>query len=185
MTVDQQPETTDSIRFVYEPTLEDVAEVLRTRRSVTSRGPRKLIPLIAVLVLVAYIVVQGVVDGDFLSSSLPLLILATAITALMLSMRRVQARQVFKMKTNRGPHTITLDAKGVHVATALSTLRVPWSDLSGYTETARLFVLLHRGMNEINTLPLPKSALPQPTDADRLRDLLDHHSTRVKGARKA
>ncbi|WP_078876555.1 YcxB family protein [Streptomyces sp. 150FB] len=181
MTVDQQSQTGDSLRFVYRPSREDIAEVMRTRRRVTASGRTGRVIVIVGLLFLATVGVLSVVNGEPARIEIPVSIFVVGILALSLVMRRLGMRVLYRAKARGGDYAITVDAHGVRVATAITTMRVPWSDLSGYTETERLFVLLHRRANTINTTPLPKRALPQPTDTDRLRELLDRHSTRVKG----
>lgn len=64
-----------------------------------------------------------------------------------------------------------------------NTARVPWSQVAGYAETGNLFVLAHKKLHEINSTPLPKTALPQQAGIDRLRELLDRHTARLGGNR--
>lgn len=188
MTVEQQPDTTnteDTVRLACRPTREDIAEVMRVRRRVTPSGRRSRIIGAVGLVLWAVALVLFAVNGQLLDSAVPLLIVVVALCALTLGLRRLAARQVHKLRTSRGEHTITVGSDGVRVATDLNTMRVPWSQLSGYVETENLFALLHTGMNDINTTPLPKAALTQPADIDRLRDVLDLHTSRVGSASRA
>ncbi|WP_028805446.1 hypothetical protein [Streptomyces sp. 142MFCol3.1] len=54
-----------------------------------------------------------------------------------------------------------------------------WSVLQGYRETRGHFVLLSRDPNIMCLEVLPKHGLSTPAEVDRLRALLDRHTTRV------
>jgi hypothetical protein len=184
MTVEQQPGTVDTVRLTYRPTREQIAEVMRTRRRVNRSTRRSRVVLVVAVAILVIVVVLAAVNGEGLATAVPILLLGAVTWALMLLPRRFMVRQVHKLRESRGEHTVMVGADGVRVATDLNTARVPWS-LSGYAETEHLFVLLHRGMNDINTTPLPKVALPERDDVDRLRDLLDRHSVRTASAPRA
>jgi hypothetical protein len=179
MTVEQQPDTEETVRLVYRPTRDEIAEVIQTRRRVTASGRRQRVLWVIALFVLALGVVLGAVHGAVGGTSVPLLVLAAVLLTLTWFMRRLLVRQVHKAKEGRGEHRVTIGPQGVRVETDLNTTKVPWSHLSGYAETENLFILLHQGLNAINTTPLPKRALPQPNETERLRRLLDRYSART------
>ncbi|MBP0457919.1 YcxB family protein [Streptomyces montanisoli] len=187
MTVEQQSSTADgaeTVQLAFHPTQDQVTEAMRTWERVTPRGRRKRVLWPVAVLLCAIVIVLGAVNGAVLGTSVPLLAIAVGVWLLRFLLRRFAVRQVYKAKAGRGEHTITVDGQGVRVRSELNTARVPWSQVAGYAETDNLFVLAHKKMHEINSTPLPKSALPQQADINRLRELLDRHTTRLGGGRQ-
>ncbi|MEU6019492.1 YcxB family protein [Streptomyces sp. NPDC047515] len=60
-----------------------------------------------------------------------------------------------------------------------STLVQKWSVFQGYRETAGHFVLLTRDPDTMCVGVLPKRAVREAGGLDRLRAILDQHTTRV------
>jgi hypothetical protein len=178
MTVEQKPAAEQTLRLVYRPTRNEIADVMRTRRQVAPGARRRRVQRVVALLVLAAGVVLGAVHGEVLGTSVPLLALAAALWALSLLFKWLAARQVHRVKDGLGEHRVTVGPDGVRVKTDTTALTVPWSQLSGYAETEHLFLLVHQGMNNINTLPLPKRVLSEDEGTDRLRDLLDRHSVR-------
>ncbi|MCF3961190.1 YcxB family protein [Streptomyces fuscigenes] len=187
MTVEQHPNTadakdsSDAVQLAYHATRDQIAETFRTRRKASPAGRRRRVMTFVAAALWTVYVVLAAVNGYFVDTSLPLLIVAAGACAVVFLLRRAAVRSVYKLRQQRGEQRITVSGEGVRVATGLDTTRVPWAQLKGYAETDDIFVLMHTGAHTINTTPLPKSAVSRQGDVDRLRELLDHGTTRLGG----
>jgi hypothetical protein len=78
-----------------------------------------------------------------------------------------------------GPATITVVEDGVHTQTTTSQAHVGWQRYQLYVETTASFVLLASDQPGAALQILPKRALAAPTDATRLRVLLDRYLHRA------
>ncbi|MFC8256810.1 YcxB family protein [Streptomyces sp. NPDC057291] len=92
---------------------------------------------------------------------------------------RLQAAQVQRLVGWQGEYRTTVSPAGITTSSDHSTLIQKWSVLQGYRETRGHFVLLSRDPNIMCLEVLPKHGLSTPDDVDRLRALLDRHTTRV------
>lgn len=92
---------------------------------------------------------------------------------------RLQAAQVQRLVGWQGEYRTVVSAAGITTSSDHSTLIQKWSVLQGYRETRGHFVLLSRDPNIMYIEVIPKHGLSTPDDVDRLRALLDRHSTRV------
>ncbi|MFD7441859.1 YcxB family protein [Streptomyces sp. NPDC059909] len=92
---------------------------------------------------------------------------------------RIQAAHVQRIVGWQGEYRTTVSPAGITCSTDHSTLIQKWSVLQGYRETRGHFVLLSRDPNIMCLEVLPKQGLSTPDDADRLRAVLDRHTTRV------
>ncbi|MGW7369965.1 YcxB family protein [Streptomyces sp. NPDC054841] len=101
------------------------------------------------------------------------------VVLLVWSYPRIQAAHVQKIVGWQGEYRATVSAAGITCSTDHSTLIQKWSVLQGYRETPGHFVLLSRDPNIMCLEVLPKQGLSTPGDADRLRAILDRHTTRV------
>ncbi|MFF7975389.1 YcxB family protein [Streptomyces sp. NPDC007905] len=79
----------------------------------------------------------------------------------------------------QGEYRATVSAAGITCRSDHSTLIQKWSVYQGYRETADHFVLLSRDPNIMWLEVLPKRGVHEAMDLDRLRALLDQHTTRV------
>ena len=64
----------------------------------------------------------------------------------------------------------------MRVTTGDTPTIVGWGSLPRYAETAELFVMLSTDMNATGLTMLPKRGIQAPTDADRLRAVLDRRA---------
>ncbi|MEV7003814.1 YcxB family protein [Streptomyces sp. NPDC093982] len=92
---------------------------------------------------------------------------------------RLQAAQVQRLVGWQGEYRTVVSPAGITTSSDHSTLIQKWSVLQGYRETRGHFVLLSRDPNILCLEVLPKHGLSTADDVDRLRALLDRHSTRV------
>ncbi|MGW4977429.1 YcxB family protein [Streptomyces mirabilis] len=79
----------------------------------------------------------------------------------------------------QGEYRATVSAAGITCHSDYSTLIQKWSVYQGYRETAHHFVLLSRDPNIMWLEVLPKRGVHEAEDLDRLRAILDQHTTRV------
>ncbi|MFD3531534.1 YcxB family protein [Streptomyces sp. NPDC058664] len=78
-----------------------------------------------------------------------------------------------------GEARAVVDADGGRWTSRNADTAIRWPLLPRYVETDRLFVLLTPRKTGSGFAYLPKHGLADPADADRLRALLDRHSSRV------
>ncbi|WP_395360523.1 YcxB family protein [Streptomyces sp. YH02] len=78
-----------------------------------------------------------------------------------------------------GEARAVVDADGGRWTARNADTAIRWALLPRYVETDRLFVLLTPRKTGSGFAYLPKHGLADPADADRLRALLDRHSSRV------
>ncbi|MER7171048.1 YcxB family protein [Streptomyces mesophilus] len=95
------------------------------------------------------------------------------------SLPHLQAHQVIRTVQWQGEYRTAVSADGITTASDHCVLTQFWTTFRGYRETRDHFVLLSRDRNILCVEVLPKRALAAPHDADRVRALLDRHSTRV------
>ncbi|MFE4537936.1 YcxB family protein [Streptomyces scopuliridis] len=92
---------------------------------------------------------------------------------------RIQAAHVQRIISWQGEYRTTVSAAGITGRSDHSTLMQKWSVFRGYRETAGHFVLLSRDPNIMCLDVLPKRGAREAEDVDRLRAILDEHTTRV------
>lgn len=92
---------------------------------------------------------------------------------------RLQAAQVQRMAGWQGEYRATVSPAGITCRNDHSTLVQKWSLYRGYRETAGHFVLLSRDPDVMYLGVLPKRGAREAGDLDRLRAVLDQHTTRV------
>ncbi|WP_089228090.1 YcxB family protein [Actinacidiphila glaucinigra] len=147
----------DGVRAVestWTPSRDDIAEVLgaQRRRFELWRGP-----LCSATVTVA--VIAGL--REFAPGAADIVALAAAggvgtLTWLVAGVldRRRQLRNVTAHARAQGECTMRVDDDGVRTDSALTEFKVPWTSLTHYVETPRLFLLVHDdGMGSMSLLP--------------------------------
>ncbi|WP_157987115.1 YcxB family protein [Streptomyces atratus] len=92
---------------------------------------------------------------------------------------RLQAAQVQRITGWQGEYRATVSPAGITCRSDHSTLVQKWSVFQGYRETAGHFVLLSRDPNIMCLDVLPKRGVHEAGDLDRLRAILDQHTTRM------
>ncbi|MFE0629711.1 YcxB family protein [Streptomyces sp. NPDC058864] len=143
-----------AVEFTWTPSRDDIAEALgaQRRRLDLWRGP-----LFSAAVTVA--VIAGL--REFAPGAADIVGLAAAggagtLTWLVAGVldRRRQLRNVTAHVRAQGECTMRVDDDGVHSASALTEFKVPWTSLTHYVETPRLFLLVHDdGMGSMSLLP--------------------------------
>ncbi|MFE2032754.1 YcxB family protein [Streptomyces scopuliridis] len=92
---------------------------------------------------------------------------------------RLQAAHVQRIVGWQGEYRATVSQAGITCRSDHSTLIQKWSVFQGYRETAGHFVLLSRDPNIMCLDVLPKRGAQEAEDLDRLRAILDQHTTRM------
>lgn len=160
------------IVLTYRSTIEDHSEAERALLRILVRQ-RPLLYLGTILML-ALLLVDTNPATVLISVGAVLQVLAT------FGGTRSHVRWLNRMSEKHGEFRTTFDAAGIRITTAHTDEVLDWSGHPHYTETKDLFLLLRLGMMKpVGILVIPKRGLPHPTDADRLRALLDRHLTRV------
>ncbi|WP_128643430.1 YcxB family protein [Streptomyces sp. SS] len=168
------------MELVYTPTREDLADAVRVQmRHGSFRRLRWLLPSVAVL---AFLVVVLMLTGPggaepgrvALMASLGLL---AAVLGPVLP--RLVARQMFPMVERQGEHRASVDEQGVRWVTRESEVVGRWQLMARYAETSTQFVLLSADKGGVGMAALPKRALADAGDVDRLREVLDRNATRM------
>ncbi|MFF8604772.1 YcxB family protein [Streptomyces sp. NPDC015346] len=90
------------------------------------------------------------------------------------------ARSVFLLVRSQGEARAVVDADGGRWTSRDTEMMIRWPMLPRYVETPRLFVLLTaKKTGGAGFAYLPKHGLAAPADVDRLRGILDRHTTRL------
>lgn len=165
------------VELVYRPTTEDFMAALRARKRV-SRSARRMRWMIGlVLVLGALVIVTALQRGD--SLPVPMLIGMALAVFLLVFQPRLAARQFQRLSERRGEFRVTVTDTGVSVVTDDASTTLQWSVQPRYRETADGFYMFSPEKNACNFTPLPKRAVQDPADVDRLRAILDAHLSRI------
>ncbi|MGW2559932.1 YcxB family protein [Streptomyces sp. NPDC001514] len=171
------PETdqsTDSVELVYRPTPADTLVALRVRERIKRTG---LLLRGVFLTLFTGVHLLGTVRRGSIEPISTALFLAVVL--FVWGYPRIHAAHVQRIIGWQGEYRTTVSPAGITCSTDHSTLIQKWSVLKGYRETPGHFVLLSRDPNIMCLSVLPKHGLSTPDDADRLRAVLDRHTTRV------
>jgi hypothetical protein len=92
---------------------------------------------------------------------------------------RTQARQFHRLAQRRGEFRVTVTDAGVSVVSDDASTSLKWTVQPRYRETADGFYMFSPEKNALNFTVLPKRAVRDPADVDRLRTILDAHLSRV------
>jgi hypothetical protein len=162
--VDQQ----SAVQLVYRPQPADTRVGLRVRDRV------KRTKLVLRGVLLALGVGFWLITIDVVSTSLLLFVVLW-----MWGYPRLHVAYIQRIIGWQGEYRATVSAAGITCRSDHSTLIQKWSVYQGYRETADHFVLLSRDPNIMWLEVLPKRGAHEAEDLDRLRAILDQHTTRV------
>ncbi|MEU4849974.1 YcxB family protein [Streptomyces gilvosporeus] len=166
------------IELSYTPTVEDFHEALgaRAKASKSARRTRWLLAA-ATFFLAASAVLKFVKDG---SVDVPVVAGFTVLVLLGLGgQTRLHARSFHRLAATKGEQHIVIDDSGVTVSTAHATHTLTWQATPRYAETPGMFLLLSGDKNASTMTLLPKRGLGTAADTDRLRAVLDQHSSHV------
>ncbi|MGW4233192.1 YcxB family protein [Streptomyces sp. NPDC004980] len=163
-----------AVRLVYRPRPADTLAGLRVRARIKRWG--LLLRSVFLTLWVGQWLVGTVNRGsaDVVSTALFL-----SVVLLVGGYPRLQATQVQRIVGWQGEYRTTVSPAGITTSSDHSTLIQKWSVLQGYRETGGHFVLLSRDPSILCIEVLPKHGLSTADDVDRLRALLDLHTTRV------
>lgn len=165
------------VELSYTPTVEDFREALtaRSKAATSARRARVLLTVAFGCALVGTalsLLSGGTVDP-------PVVVMLVSLAVVLLGLPWLQARQFHKLAAGKGEYRVVVDLSGVTVVTAEASSTLTWKAAPRYAETAGLFVLLSGDRNASCITLLPKRGLADRADADRLRNILDEHLTRV------
>ncbi|QIY99188.1 YcxB family protein [Streptomyces sp. S1D4-11] len=93
-----------------------------------------------------------------------------------------RARRLHRLAQRQGDICGTVDDTGVRFTTAHSSASLDWHLYPRYAETPELFVLLSADKSAVGFVVLPKRAVADPEDVDRLRAVLDRRLVRADAA---
>ncbi|MFF8029693.1 YcxB family protein [Streptomyces sp. NPDC007896] len=100
----------------------------------------------------------------------------------MTAVPRSRARKLHRLAQRQGDICGTVDDTGVRFTTAHSSAGLDWHLYPRYGETPELFVLLSADKSAVGFVVLPKRAVADPEDVDRLRAALDRRLVRADAA---
>ncbi|WP_053925865.1 YcxB family protein [Streptomyces chattanoogensis] len=170
------------VELAYRPTVGEWASALRARARSTGAGRfqrRALVWTVAVSTVGALLSAAGSGHRD---TRWPLYVGALAFVAFMTAAPSLQARRLHRLAERHGDIRGTVDDTGLRLATAHSSASHDWHLYSRYAETPELFVLLSADKSAVGFVVLPKRAVADPEEVDRLRAVLDRRLVRADAA---
>ncbi|MFF4696675.1 YcxB family protein [Streptomyces chattanoogensis] len=170
------------VELAYRPTVGEWASALRARARSTGAGRfqrRALVWTVAVSTVGALLSAAGSGHRD---TRWPLYVGAVAFVAFMTAAPWLQARRLHRLAERHGDIRGTVDDTGLRLATAHSSASHDWHLYSRYVETPELFVLLSADKSAVGFVVLPKRAVADPEEVDRLRAVLDRRLVRADAA---
>ncbi|WP_030761771.1 YcxB family protein [Streptomyces griseus] len=171
----------DRIELAYPAVLADVREAVRVslRAARWWRALRWLAHGAAVLALLIALL-ELLLPGEPDAGTVALMAgLGAAAVAVFHLMGAATGHALFRAVRAQGEVRAVVDAEGGRWTARDTEQTIRWSMLPRYAETDRLFVLLTPRGTGSGFAYLPKHGLVAPADADRLRSLLDRHSSRL------
>ncbi|NUP16155.1 MAG: YcxB family protein [Streptomyces sp.] len=164
------------IELVYQPTVKDLEQALRARlrASRSGRMQRWLPGVLGVLALLQLALM--IAGGD---ASLMIILWALLAAVMLAVMPWLQARQLHRFAQRTGTCRTLVTDTGVSIANDSTATTINWAAMPRYAETPEVFVLLSGDNKAVGITVLPKRGIQDPSDADRLREILDRHLTRV------
>jgi hypothetical protein len=157
-----------AVQLVYRPQSADTRVGMRVRERI------KRTKLVLRGVLLALAVGFWLVSTDVISTALVLFVVLW-----LWGYPRLHVAYVQRIIGWQGEYHATVSAAGIACRSDHSTLVQKWSVYQGYRETAGHFVLLSRDPNIMWLDVLPKRGVHEAGDLDRLRAILDQHTTRM------
>ncbi|MEV5970849.1 YcxB family protein [Streptomyces sp. NPDC051921] len=168
------------MELVYTPTRADIADAVRVQtRHGSFRLLRWLLPVAAALAFLAVALLltgPGEPDtgGAVLMGALGLL------SAVLVPLSRLlTTRQLYAMIARQGEHRARVDEAGVRWTSQDCEVVAGWQLTPRYAETPTQFVLFSGDKGRVGLAALPKRALADAADVDRLRALLDRNIDRI------
>ncbi|MFD6417942.1 YcxB family protein [Streptomyces sp. NPDC060194] len=164
----------DSVSLVYLPQPSDTLAGLRVRQRIKRWG--LLLRCVFLVLWVGQWLLGTVNRGSIDAVSTVVFFFVIAVVG---GYPRLQAAHVQKLAGWQGEYRTTVTSAGITTSGTHSTLIQKWSVFRGYRETRGHFVLLSRDPGILCVEVLPKHGLSSADGLDRLRALLDRHTTRV------
>ncbi|MGW5665860.1 YcxB family protein [Streptomyces sp. NPDC003758] len=171
------------VELAYRPTVSELASALRARARSTGAGRfqrRVLVWTVAVTTVGALLSSAGSGHRD---TPWPLYAGVVVFAAFMTAVPWLQARRLHRLAERQGDIRGTVDDTGIRLTTAHSSVGHDWHLYSRYAETPELFVLLSADKSAVGFAVLPKRAVADPEEVDRLRAVLDRRLVRADAAR--
>ncbi|MFD4976966.1 YcxB family protein [Streptomyces sp. NPDC058424] len=163
-----------AVQLVYRPESADTRAGLRVRERIKRTGLLLRSVFLALWVGQWLVSVVGRGRIDVVST-----VLFLFVVLVVWGYPRLQAAHVQRLIGWQGEYRVSVSAAGITCRSDHSTLVQKWSVFQGYRETAGHFVLLSRDPNIMYLGVLPKRGVPEAGGLDRLRAILDQHTTRV------
>jgi hypothetical protein len=170
------------VELAYRPTVGELASALRARARSTGAGRFQrgaLVWTVAVTTVGALLSAAGSGHRD---TPWPLYAGVVVFVAFMTAVPWLQARRLHRLAERQGDICGTVDDTGVRLTTAHSSASLDWHLYSRYVETPELFVLLGADKSAVGFVVLPKRAVVDPEEVDRLRAVLDRRLVRADDA---
>ncbi|MFE5088498.1 YcxB family protein [Streptomyces mirabilis] len=170
------------VELAYRPTVGELASALRARARSTGAGRFQrgaLVWTVGVTTIGALLSAAGSGHRD---TPWPLYAGVVVFVAFMTAVPWLQARRLHRLAERQGDIRGTVDDTGVRLTTAHSSASHNWHLYSRYVETPELFVLLSADKSAVGFAVLPKRAVADPEEVDRLRAVLDRRLVRADGA---
>ncbi|WP_432002687.1 YcxB family protein [Streptomyces sioyaensis] len=167
------------VELAYRPTVGELASALRARARSTRAGRfqrRALVWTVAVSTIGALLSAAG---SDRHDTPWELYVGAVVFAAFMTAAPWLQARHLHRLAERQGDICGTVDDTGVRITTAHSSAGLDWHLYPRYAETPELFVLLSADKSAVGFVVLPKRAVADPEEVDRLRAVLDRRLVRA------
>jgi uncharacterized membrane protein YcjF (UPF0283 family) len=167
-----------AVELSFAMTADDIRHGSLTRIKTTRSGrfARAMLPVAAVLITIALVLfallaILGQLEADDWQGLTPLVVAGVALAVVLVLRHRVYGQIAARMGNVRA----SLDDESVRIANEHSSSVNSWSAYGSYLETDRAFVLLSPDEKRIVFTVLPKRGLAQPSDAERLREILARH----------
>lgn len=170
------------VELAYRPTVGELASALRARARSTGAGRfqrRALVWTVAVTTVGALLSAGGSGHRD---TPWPLYAGVVVFAAFMTAVPWLQARHLHRLAERQGDICGTVDDTGFRLTTAHSSASLDWHLYPRYAETPELFVLLSADKSAVGFVVLPKRAVADPAEVDRLRAFLDRRLVRADAA---
>ncbi|MDF3302922.1 YcxB family protein [Streptomyces tropicalis] len=167
------------VELAYRPTVGELASALRARARSTRAGRFRRGALVWTMVVSTVGALLSTAGPGRHDTRWPLYAGLVVSAAYMTAVPWLQARRLHRLAERQGDICGTVDDTGVRLATAHSSAGADWHLYSRYVETPELFVLLSADKSAVGFVVLPKRAVADPGEVDRLRAVLDRRLVRA------
>ncbi|PKW05564.1 YcxB-like protein [Streptomyces sp. 1222.5] len=171
-----------SVELAYRPTVGDLASALRARARSTGAGRFQRVVLAWTLAITTVGALLSAAGPGHRDTPGPLYAGVVAFVAFMTAVPWLKARRLHRLAERQGDIRCSVDGTGLRLTTAHSSARHDWHLYARYAETPELFVLLSADRSAVGFVVLPKRAVADPEEVDRLRAVLDRRLVRADDA---